>query len=185
MHTHPNHFICRWSLECRLPRTIQSSFRGSERWCAFFFFLSSWQKLQSLGRGNLNQENASTRLAHRQVYRTFYRLMIDMRGLSSLWAVPLLCRWAWEVHERQLNVSLRNKQVGSIPSGSLLQSLLWLLSLMGCELRKANWSKPFPLQVVLITVFIHSSREKTKRNASAVKGTHCSWRGPGLCSQYL
>lgn len=86
-------------------------------------FLSSWHKLEYLGKGTLNWEIASIRVVFRQVYRAFSSLMIDMKGSS-------LCGWShtqatgprlhkkpsWESHKV-------SQPASSVPPWSLLQLL--------------------------------------------------------------
>lgn len=60
----------------------------------FCQFDISWSHL---GRQNLNWEDVHIRLVNSQVFRAFFKLMIDLRGLSPLWAVPCLGKWSWVV----------------------------------------------------------------------------------------
>lgn len=63
--------------------------------CLGFVFVTLTQ-LEWSGRRNLIWKNTSTRLSWKQVFKAFSWLVVGMRVISTLKAVPPLGRWWWE-----------------------------------------------------------------------------------------
>lgn len=78
-------------------------------WLYFFFFLFLFGQLHTSWRRNLNWENASIRLAYRQICGTLSRLKEDDGGFSPLGEVLHLGKWFWGTEESKLSRHLRNQ----------------------------------------------------------------------------
>lgn len=74
-----------------LARDAWTKFDAGKKLLLVFVSLS--QTYTYLGRENLNEENASIRLAHRQVRRVYSWLMTDVEGPRHLRVVPTTGGW--------------------------------------------------------------------------------------------
>lgn len=112
----------------------------------------------------LNWEIASIRLAYRQVYGAFSRLMIDMQGLSLLWAVLLIDKWIWK--GKQVKTWAGKDSSTSTPPWVLLCSLLPSscpgFPQQGSITQKSK--KSFSLQVAFLHG-VHCSKRKADQNS--------------------
>lgn len=73
---------------CLLQGNLQSNQTSS-------FSVNLTQTYTYMGRGNLNKENASTRLARGQVCGALHWWIINLRRLRHLGMGPSLGRWSW------------------------------------------------------------------------------------------
>ena len=84
----------RWASTARYIKDAFSYHASQLCWPVFCQLDISWSHL---GRQNLNWENASIRLACRQVWRAFSWLKIDVGEPSPLWVVKPLSKWSWVI----------------------------------------------------------------------------------------
>lgn len=98
--------------------------------------LSSWGQM---GRGNLNREPVSVRLAYRQVCRVFSRFLTDWEGWP-LGAMPLLGKWPWAAEAA--------KQCSSMVADSVLR---WAV----------RWTHTHPKAALGYGVY-HGSKKQTR-----------------------
>lgn len=117
---------------------------------------STW--LNNLGRGYVNWEIASIRLACEIIWEAIFCLMVERRGPSSLWAFPYLgpghglnlkirlSKWCRIV--RKICCSIASAMV--LPPGLFLSSCLWLPFMRWCNLKR---NKSLLLKLFVVTEF--------------------------------
>lgn len=97
-------WLINWSMHttCGILHFTHCSFSVPIFFLSFTFFCDgySWFNLIYPWRENLNGKIASTRLAFGHVCVSFSWLLIDMGRPNTLWVVPSMDKWYWQVEER-------------------------------------------------------------------------------------
>lgn len=119
---------------------------------ALLSFLT-WQNLDQWGRRSLNEQTPLSDWYLDTSMEHFFKLLVDVGGHSSLWAVPSLYRCP-ELYKNRTDQPMGSKSVSSIslcwfsPPNSCFDFLPWFLLVMNCGWNRYT-NKPFLLQLAL------------------------------------
>lgn len=125
---------------------------------AVVWFLQTWHNAELSGKRNLKWENASYRLATRQVCRIFSSLMIDMVGPVPLGTMPTMYKWSWVIKKATSSKPISGTPRGLCLNSSHLELQPWPSSVMECDIRLVRCNKHFPPKLLSVMMFYHRNR---------------------------